>query len=67
MCIKLKKKIKCFSIGTISEECEGGWGIIFYLGKYSISHKIVFISSPQASMQLQMLIFIVGASKDVGR
>ena len=55
------KKVKCFSIRTISEERKGG-DHIFYLGKYGISHKIVFISLPQASMQVQMLIFIVWAS-----
>jgi len=60
MCTKLKK-VKYFSIGTISEDCEGG-RIIFYFGKYGISQTILFISPPQASMQEQMLIFIVWAS-----
>jgi len=60
MCTKLNN-VKCFSIGTISEDCEGG-RIIFCLGKYGISHKILFISPHQASMQVQVLIFIVWAS-----
>lgn len=61
MCTELKRKVKYFSIDTIFEEREGG-GIIFYLGKYVISHKILFISPSQASTQVQMLIFIVWAS-----
>jgi hypothetical protein len=60
MCTKLKN-VKYFSIAIISEDYEGG-RIIFYLGKYGISHKILSISPHQASMQVQMLIFIVWAS-----
>lgn len=60
MCTELKN-VKCLSIGTISDDCEGG-RIIFYLCKYGISHKILFICPHQASMQVQMLIFVVWAS-----
>ena len=38
-----KKKVRCFSIGTISEDFEGG-RIIFYLGKDRLCGLVVRVS-----------------------